>query len=325
MRAPACLVVAMLAVAGCCFAAPIPESLTVKPTADASTFVAIPPAERGLHHVNLGLYFPSAVAEQTDRKRLLTDIAAFPATAPTDATAFEAWLQRAGTLRAQLIRHDVWLQLRASMNTDDQAASDGDDQIGDAGGRLMAAFDKALRAVNKGDFARMVAETPTLTRYAFVLDTAQRDIPHRLPADQQKILNAVADPALSGWWKLYQDTVRGTRWAKLRASDGRELDVRKDAKALALDPDRATREAAWRGRIEGYASHEDSYADILLGIVQMHQATARLRHFADAPSEVYFDRYLSRGGVGTVLRQLASSVTFGASILQTRVGVGTER
>lgn len=298
MRGYPAAAIAALALAGV-FAAP--RTATVPSSASTSAFVAISPAERGLYHIDLGLYFPSTQAESLDRQRLLTDLAAFPMAAPGDPAAFESWLHRAGTLRAQLVRHDRYLQLRSAMSIDDHASSDAEDALGDAGGRFMDGFNAALRKLGRAGFARMVSARPSLEHDAFVLEQAERAASHDLPPEQEKLVDALADPALSGWWKLYQDALRGTSFAQVRASDGRERDARKDAKALMLDPDRNVRETAWRGLLEGFASRGDSYADILFGIVRMHDSTAKLRHYADAPSEVYFRQFLTRKEVDDTL------------------------
>ncbi|MGH9643579.1 MAG: M3 family metallopeptidase, partial [Terriglobales bacterium] len=201
----------------------------------------------------------------------------------------------------RLERHNAYLQLRSAQDIDDHAAADAEDKIGDAGDALMSAFDSALRALGQDKLTRLQAQRPSLVRYGFEFEKAERNVPHQLPLERERMLNDIADPALSGWWKLYQDMLRNTDFAKVRASDRREHDVRKDAKALMLDPDRSVRKAAWHGLLAGYAKDLDGYADILLGIVRMHDAIARLRHFADAPSEVYFRQFLSRKEVNDTL------------------------
>jgi oligoendopeptidase F len=259
------------------------------------------PAEQSLYHADPGLYFPDAAAEESDRTKLLADIAAFPRTAPADAAGLEQWMHRAESLVARLQRHSAYLQLRAAQDIDDHAAADAGDKIADAGDTLMQTFDSALRALARDKLEGLQAQRPSLARYRFEFEKAERSVPHQLPPEQEEMLNDIADPALSGWWKLYQDIVRSTDFAKVRASDGRMLDVRKDAKALMLDPKRSVREAAWRGQLAGYAQHLDAYADILMGIVKMRGRIAHLRHYGDAPSQVYFRQFLSRKEVDDTL------------------------
>jgi oligoendopeptidase F len=82
--------------------------------------------------------------------------------------------------------------------------------------------------------------------------------------------------------------------------------VRADARVLAVNPDRAIRQAAWQGRWDGYASRADIYAGILFGIVRLNDRVARLHHFPDAPSRVYFRRNLDRAQVAAALGGIES-------------------
>ena len=264
-------------------------------------FVAMPAAGRSLYRADLRRYFPGAAAEEADRARLLADVAAFPRTAPADPAEFEGWVHRAEALVGRLERHDAYLQVRAAQDIDDHAAAEAANRVDDASDGLMSAFDSALRSLGQGKLARLQAQRPSLARYRFEFEKAERSVPHQLPPAQSRILDDVADPALSGWWKLYQDMLRGTPFAQVHTSDGRTLDSRKDARALMLDPDRSVREAGWRGSLTGYAQHLDGYADILFGIVKMRDRIARLRHYADAPSEAYAHQFLSRKEVDDTL------------------------
>lgn len=290
------LTVLAIATAGASSATTLPSTAFSKPA-----FVALPEAEQNQYHVNLGLYFENAQAEKADRTKLLAEIVAFPRTAPPDVGPFEDWFHHAELLSKRLARHDAYLQLRAALDINDRAAADADDRIGVAEDALASVLDGALRGLGQDKLARFQKQAPSLARYAFAFQRATRTLPHQLQPEQERTLDDIADPALSDWWKLYQDIQRSTHFAQIRASDGRGLDVRKDAKALRLDPDRTVREAAWRGLLDGYASHLDGYADILLGIVRMHTRIAHLRHFPDAPSQVYFRQFLSRREVDETL------------------------
>jgi len=71
--------------------------------------------------------------------------------------------------------------------------------------------------------------------------------------------------------------------------------------------ERAVRHAAWQGRWAGYISRADIYASILLGVVRMNDRVARLQHFRDAPSKVYFARELDRKDVTEALARIESN------------------
>jgi oligoendopeptidase F len=209
------------------------------------------------------------------------------------------YLQDAEGLMAQLQRHRAFLRLRASRDIDDRAAADAGDQTDAAMDGLLATVGGALRTMG-GAFAIDAKREPSLNRYAYLEAQAEREALYQLPKEQQAVLDEVADPALANLWTLYEQTVRTTPFAKINTSEG-ELDARKNASLLALSPDRSIRQAAWQGRWSGYASREDIYATILLGVVQLENRVARVHHFPDAPSMVYFGRNLERKDVSDAL------------------------
>jgi oligoendopeptidase F len=223
--------------------------------------------------------------------------------APANPAALADYLHRAEVLLAQLKRHGAYLHLRASRNIDDQAAADTDDRINNATDLLIVAVGTALRTLGGTAFAKYAAENPVLNRYAFLLAQAERNLPHQLPNEQQAIIDELADPTALNYWTLYQHTVRSTPFVELSTAEG-ELDVRRDAKLLALNPDRAIRHAAWQARWDGYVSRADIYASILLSAVRLNDRVAHLLHFPDAPSKVYFARDLDRRDVTEALARV---------------------
>jgi oligoendopeptidase F len=245
-------------------------------------------------------YFATPDTEQTDLKQRVEEVSSFPSAAPQGPAQLLNYLKRAETLLAQLQRHDAYLNLRASRDLDDRADADAGDQAGDAIRRLLDTVAKALRTVGDTTFTQYATALPALKPYSYLLAIAAREVSHELPTDQQAIVDQLADPAQANLWTLYQQTLRSTPFSKISTAAG-ELDVRKDSGVLSENPDRAIRQAAWEGRWEGYASREDIYAGILLGVVRLNDRVARLQHFPDAPSMVYFSRNLDRGQVTDAL------------------------
>jgi oligoendopeptidase F len=224
---------------------------------------------------------------------------------PENPKALLGYLRGAELLLSQLQRHRAYLRLRASRDMDDRAAADAGDQIDAAMDRLLATVGGALRTIGAAAFAEDVVVVPRLKGYAYLLTQAEREVSHQLPEEQQAMLDEVADPALANLWTLYEQTVRSTPFAKISTAEG-ELDVKKNAAVLGLNPDRSVRQAAWQGRWSGYASRKDIYATILLGVVHLEDRVARLRHFPDAPSMVYFTRNLDRQDVTDALAAIES-------------------
>jgi oligoendopeptidase F len=245
-------------------------------------------------------YFATPELESAELKPLLEEAAAYPDRTTGDPTAIADYLRRAEELLAQLQRHQAYLHLRASRDMDDQADADADDKADDAMDSVVNSVGAALRTLGGAAFARAAAVNPGLNKYAYVMAGAQRNLPHELPKEQEAIIHELADSAASSSWTLYQQTVRSTPFAKINTSAG-ELDVRKDASLLLLNADRTVREATWRKRWDGYASRAEVYAGILVGLVRLNDRVAKLRHFPDAPSMVYFARDLDRASVNEAL------------------------
>ena len=249
-------------------------------------------------------YFATPAIERAELKTRLAEASGFSA-APLEPKALLAYLQRAETLLSQLQRHRAYLLLRASRDMDDRAAADAGDQVDAAMDRLLVTVGAGLRGIGAAAFAKDVILIPRLQGYAYLLAQAEREASHQLPEAQQAILSEVADPALANLWTLYEQTVRTTPFAKISTAEG-ELDAKKNASVLGLNPDRSVRQAAWQGRWNGYASRQDIYATILLGVVRLEDRVARLRHFPDAPSMVYFSRNLDRKDVSDALAAIES-------------------
>jgi oligoendopeptidase F len=245
-------------------------------------------------------YFATPDIEQADLKQRIEEASSLPAAAPPGPAQLLDYLQRAETLLAQLQRHEAYLNLRASRDLDDRADADAGDQAGNAIHQLLGTVAKALRTLGDATFAQDAAALPALKPYAYLLVVAAREFSHQLPSDQQAIVDQLADPAQANLWTLYQQTLRSTPFPKISTTAG-ELDVRKDSSVLAENPDRVIRQAAWEGRWDGYASRKDIYAGILLGVVRLNDRVARLQHFPDAPSMVYFSRNLDRKAVTDAL------------------------
>jgi oligoendopeptidase F len=262
-----------------------------------------PAAAAQPYSIDQSRYFASPEIEAAQRHQRLDEAAGFPTAAPVDPAGLGDYLRRAELLLAQLERHGAYLHLRASRDMDDRADADADDRIADAVDLLTERVEAALRSLGGAAFSKAAAANPSLRRYTYLLARAERDLPHELPQDQEAIVHELADPAASNSWTLYEQTLRSTPFAKVATAAG-PLDARADAGLLAVNPDRAVRQAAWQGRWDGYASRANIYANILFGIVRLNDRVARLHHFPDAPSKVYFARNLDRAQVSAALARV---------------------
>lgn len=248
------------------------------------------------YHIDQTAYFPTPAAEATDLKALQADIDALTAPAPMTATTLLAYLRRVETLMARGQRHNAYLHLRSALDADDQVAADGYHAAGTALGALTIKLRTTLRSVGNEGFASLAATEPALRKYAYALDKATRSLPHELPASEQAIVDDMYDEGTNALWNVYQKTRRATVYGKVHTPQG-DLDVNKDATALAANPDRDVRREAWQRKQADGSAQAQTYASILTGVVRINDRSARFQHFSDAAESLYFGRQFDRTDV----------------------------
>jgi oligoendopeptidase F len=241
-------------------------------------------------------YFATPHIERTQRAALIAAIDAFAAQPAPSIAQLDAYMAQADALLERGRRHDAYLHLLAARDIDDSASDAAQSDTDNAIGRLRRAVDASLRGIAR----QGVPGTAAASRYAYLLQQAQRRQPHELPADQAALVDALADPAASGDWAVYQQLRRSTPPLRIATASG-ERDANRDADLLAGDPQRSVRQAAWERRWDGYAAQGEVYAALLLGRVRLTAATAQLRHFPSAPDAAYFGRGFDRADVARTL------------------------
>lgn len=238
-------------------------------------------------------YFATPAAEAADRKALETEVAALAAPTPLTPGSLLAYLRHAEALLSRLQRHTAYLHLRTALDIDDHDAADASSANGSVRSDLMLKVRQTLRQLDDDAFRKAEAAEPGLGHYAYVRERATRGMPHELPSGEQAVLDAVSDTSSDALWNTYQKTRRATRYATVQTAHG-ELDVAKDASALAADPDRDVRRQAWQQRQAADEAQAETYAAILAGVVRLNDRTAKLQHFADAPEAAYFSRLFDK-------------------------------
>lgn len=263
-------------------------------------------ADETRYHIDLTRYFVTRPAEQTDRGPLVQALDAWAAQAPDrrDPKALEAYLHHAEALRTQLLRHEEYLHLASSLNTGDTEARGGTDELDARLEQLNARLIMTLQGVTPAQFAKLSKRRPTLAKYAYLVEQAQRQAGHTLPPAQELILAQLSNSSLSALFDLYAQTIATTTFSTLSTPEGL-LDTRRDRTALAANPNREIRRQAAEQYWAGYASRGPLYASILFDIVRENDRVARLRHFDDTPSAVYFGMIETRASVNACLANVA--------------------
>ncbi|MEX1828915.1 M3 family metallopeptidase [Luteibacter sp. CQ10] len=248
------------------------------------------------YHIDPAPYFATPVAEAADLKALETDVAALASPAPLTPGSLLDYLRRAETLLSRAQRHAAYLHLRTALDIDDHEAADARSAAGSLQGDLMLKVRQTLRQLDDEAFREAEVAEPRLAHYAYVRDRATRGVPHELPSAEQTVLDALSDTSSDALWNTYQKTRRATRYGTVHTAHG-DLDVAKDASALASDPDRDVRRQAWRQKQEADAAQAETYAAVLAGVVRLNDRTAKLQHFDDAPEAAYFSRLFDKADV----------------------------
>jgi oligoendopeptidase F len=258
------------------------------------------------YHIDLARYFVTPSTEKSDRGQLIQALDTLGARVPEgrDPKALEAYLQNAEALRTQLLRHEVYLHLASSLNTSDAEARGGTDELDARLEQLNAQLTTTLQGVTPAQFAQLAKQRPTLAKYAYLVERAQRQAVHTLPAAQELILAQLSNSTLSALFDLYTQTLATTTFSTVSTPKG-PLDARTDRVALAANPDREIRHQAAEQYWAGYVSRGPLYASILLDIVREHDRVARLRRFDDAPSAIYFRMFETRASVNASLASVA--------------------
>ncbi|KJV32532.1 M3 family metallopeptidase [Luteibacter yeojuensis] len=262
-------------------------------------------------HIDPSIWYPSADAEAADRTALTADWKAVPVLQDPDPQALLDYMHRVEALLARSQRHDAWLHLHTALDVDDHASRAARSALAEA---KQAGYDrmrKTLRNVGDAGFAKATSAVPALGEYHWLLEQATRHQPHELPEAEQAIMDDIGDQDSEAFWAIYQKTRRAMDGGKVPTAHG-DLDAIKDAGKLAKDPDRAVREQAWEQEQKAQAAQGETYAATLMGIVRLNDKVAKLRHFADAPNDVYFSRFLTRADVDAT----AKAVEDKAQVLQ---------
>jgi oligoendopeptidase F len=239
------------------------------------------------------LYFPSARAEEADRREVFAAtgrLIALPVTHATNATYVLTRLRQVDAVLRRLYRHRAYLQFRSSENVDDARLSAAVDSVNAQWSAINVSMDRKLAALAP-QFARLAREQPALRAYAHAVQLARTAALHEAPASPAR---TVAPRPADQYRRIYASA----HFAKVSSVAG-DLDPNTQAATANVDP--AVRRAAAAARAAGKASIEESLADTLFVLVRAGDERARVRGFTDAPAAAYFNLGLTSAQVRAVL------------------------
>ena len=254
------------------------------------TFVAIPPQQTARYHFDFARnFFADPEAERTDRARLylkLTELERLKGKIAGSAANLHRALKLNDDVLVQFNRHYAYLYLRNAVNTRDETSL-GESSALDAEVTKRTAFlRQELIRLDDRTLNVFVARQPGLKSYLPAITAARRYGPFTLSLKEEELLSASA-PNNDWQSELYQ---------KLR---GRIPTI------TQRGSDQKAREETFKQTYAGLAAQRDLFAFTLIGLAGSRTRLAQLHHFADAPSEAYFNSYWSRAEVDELVEQIA--------------------
>ncbi|MBA0281556.1 peptidase [Stenotrophomonas maltophilia] len=243
-------------------------------------------------HADDRAYFASAAAEQAARVTLDRQLETLLHAA---GIAPEERFRQAEILEAQCLRHHGYLHLQAARNARDHRPAQALDQVMGLCSRIASNGRAALREAP--------ADAAWTAPYAFLRVRALKEAAAPANAELDKAVEALADPALDSFARLRGQILRSAVYPQIEHG-GRHWDTGRDRQALARQPDRALREAGWKGYWQGLHSRREPMASVLLGLVQVNDAAARLQGDGSAPEHGYQRMGLDTAAVDATLQAI---------------------
>ncbi|HCT26129.1 MAG TPA: peptidase [Stenotrophomonas sp.] len=243
-------------------------------------------------HADDRAYFANAAVEQSARDALGRQAEVLQhATGIAPAERF----QQAETMEAQCLRHHGYLHLQAARNARDHRPAQALDQ----------AMGLCSRIARSGRAALLEAPADAVwaAPYAFLRARALKEAAGPANAALDEAVDALADPALDSFARLRGQILRSAEYPQIER-DGRHWDTGHDKQALAQQQDRVLREAGWKGYWQGLHSRREPMASVLLGLVQVNDAAARLQGDGSAPARGYQRMGLDASAVDATLQAI---------------------
>lgn len=255
------------------------------------TFVAIPPEKAASYHFDYAHnFFPTPEAEKADRVNLyaaLKQLEELKGKVASSAGILLRALTLNDDVQVRRNKHSTYLFLRNAVNTTDEASLTESSSLDAEVNSRTAFLQQELMQIDDRTLAALVANEPSLKSYLPAIEAVRRYSPYTLSLKEEEVLSATS-PNNDWHYDLY---------AKLRACA--------PPTSLATVSDRKAREEAFKQSYAKLASQRDLYAFVLMRLASSRTRLAKLRHYPDAASEVYFQSYWTKEDVDKLIEQVA--------------------
>lgn len=271
-------------------------------------FAAIPDEIAPQYHFDFARnFFASPEVEKSERSNYyaaLGELESLKGKVAASADHLLRALQLYDDVKVQFLRHYTYLYLRYAVNTKDKLNSSDSSALDAEFAKRTAFLHLELLQISEQALTGFIKQKAALKPYLFAIESVRRYRPHTLSLKEEELLSSTI-PSTSEWqYDLYQNLIARTPFGTVPTKDG-ELNVLRQRTVIANNPDRTVREAGFKKLYKGYASQRDLYAFTLIRLVETRNHLAKLHHYQDAPSEVYFNSYWSKAEVADLLERVA--------------------
>jgi oligoendopeptidase F len=272
-------------------------------------------------------FFPSPEAEKAERgtyTKALNDFENLRGKVAVSTGNLLHALQLYDIVMVEFMRHYTYHYLRYAVNTTDMTSKTIFSRLEAEFAKRTAFLRQELIQIDQSVLDRFLVQKPELEVYRFAVESAQRYQAYTLSLEAESILS-ITSPVTSEWeYGLYEFLLQRTTFGSVATQDSK-LDVLRQRVAIASHPDHAVRLAGFKKLYAGYASQRDLYAYTLIHLVKARNQLAQLRHFEDAPSEIYFNSFWSKAEITNLLEQIEQQAAVYQRYQRLRLGHTRQR
>jgi oligoendopeptidase F len=279
--------------------------------AQQKPFDPYPQNNKDMYHLDFKQYFLNEKEEKDDLVRLYSNLDRFSSFRTKSIQSSQNLyfaLKLHDSLLIQFCRHDIYLDLLASVNRRNSVYRDACNKIETDFSEKTTFFEKELATISNITLEKYLKEEPQIEKYRFYITDLLRNQSHQIPSDAEEKLSFLT-PELSGWqFELYETITDNIQFDDIETSDGK-YNVKNDKIAILTNSDGTTREKGFKKLYSRYNSMRNLYAFTLIKVADAANKTALVYDFTDAADMYYFSKYKSKATINSILQQIVDSVS----------------
>ncbi len=180
--------------------------------------------------------------------------------------------------RQQLL--STFLGCRTSTDARDDASRARQSELGMQSVRIDKLFTRFVAWVGTSDIEALAEHSPIAREHAYLLWKMQQQATRQMSEAEEELASELATAGLTGWARLHGN-MSALLEVKVALPEGEETLPMSSVRALASDPDRRVRRAAFEAEIRAWKCVEVPFAAALNGIKGFQQTVRRRRGYAD--------------------------------------------